>query len=882
MALSIASNASALMAASAASSANRDMDVSMERLATGKRVNSASDDAAGVSTISRMNSQVRGLNQAIENAGQGQSMAATAEGAMVEVESMLQRMRELSVQSVNDTLNSNDRSNLNDEVDQLKQEIDRVVSATAFNGTALLDGSGDFDLQLGANAGQTMNFKVGNLSTTALGTSLSGAASTASTSNSASGTAAVETVAQMAFNGNDTYEFDLEVGDGAGGTTTLSIAGADVAGGSASDVADKINTAIGAAVTAGSMAAGSVEAKANGNVISITNNMGDSVSVSGFSSDGNGTASYSSVSGAGSSLLLDDAGATTSLSNTGGGGVTNAAGTLTLEAGKDYNFTVNGNNISVSNLGTDTTEDELLAELKLAIGEGAAGSAVSGQVFTLEDSSGKNIEITNFDAAASEAGSAGSMSMTIRTDSAVATPSNTFAQGGSDTSDIGAGAIVQLQFSESEGDYSLDLGGESFTVATASAGDSLQEAIGATRDAINANTTINGDITARVVDGKLEIENKSLAAVTLDNFGATGKAAEVAGAATFGSTNMVTAQNASTNNGVEATPSETTMRFSDDDTYSFKVGGAQVTAQVSDGNLDNMVAAVNSQSNITGIEASLSNGDLLLTNASGGAINLTDFSSEGTGSATAATAAGQGGSATLTDTNAVTGASTAAAGVATATTMELSMDTTDDVSFQISDGRTNSVVRLTSFDTTDNSAMLAEVQSALSQSGSNITASVTSATSAITLTNSLGGEVELSNFKSDGAGVMTASPASEQGVGKMLDDTGTGASQSAVAAIDISSSSGATSALDALDRAIETIGKERANLGAVMNRLDSTISNLTNVSVNTEAAKGRIEDADFATESTNMTKSKILAQASTSMLAQANASKQGVLSLLQG
>lgn len=882
MALSIASNASALMAASAASSANRDMDVSMERLATGKRVNSASDDAAGVSTISRMNSQVRGLNQAIENAGQGQSLAATAEGAMIEIEAMLQRMRELSVQSVNDTLNINDRSNLNDEIDQLKEEIDRVVSATAFNDKALLDGSGDFDLQLGANAGQTMNFKVGNLSTTALGTTLSGAASSASISNSASGTAAVETVAQMAFNGNDTYDFDLVVGDGAGGTDTLSIAGADVAGGSASDVADKINTAIGAAVTAGTMSAGSAVAKANGNVISITNKLGDSVSVSGFASDGNGTASYTSVSGSGSSLLLNDAGATTSLNNTGGGGVTNASGTLTLEAGKDYNFTVNGNNISVSNLGTDTTEAQLLAELKLAIGEGSAGSAVSGQIFTLQDTSGKNIEITNFDAASSEAGSAGSMAMTVRTDSSVATPSNTFAQGGSDTSDIGAGAIVQLQFSEAEGDYSFDLGSESFTVATASAGVSLQEAIGATRDAINANTTINGDITARVVDGKLEIENTSAAAVTLDNFGATGKAAEIAGTATLGSTNLVTAQNASTSNGVEATPSETTMRFSEDDTYSFKVGGFQVTAQVSDGNLDNMVAAINSQTNNSGVEASLSNGELLLTNASGGTINITDFSSEGTGSATAATAAGQGGSATLTDTNAVTGASTAAAGVATATTMELSMDATDDVSFQISDGRTNSVVRLTSFDTTDNSAMLAEVQSALSQSGSNITASVTSGTSAITLTNSLGGEIELSSYNSDGTGVMTTSPGSEQGVGKMLDDTGTGASQSAVAAIDISTSAGATSALDALDRAIETIGKERANLGAVMNRLDSTISNLTNVSVNTEAAKGRIEDADFASESTNMTKSKILAQASTAMLAQANASKQGVLSLLQG
>ena len=392
MVLAIATNSSALMASAAASSVNKDIETSMERLATGKRINSAADDAAGVAIASRMTSEINGLNQAIRNASDGQSMAATAEGAMVEISDMLQRMRELAVQSSNDTLNTNDRQNLNDEVTQLKAEIDRIATTTRFNNVNMLDGTADITLQIGAKAGESLNFKVGNLGTTALGTSLTALTSSAATSNSAEGVAATKSVSQMAFNGNDTYGFTLTVGEGDGSTTeALTIASASVTGNSASDVASKINTAISAAVTAGTLAADTVSATANGNVVTIENKLGDSIAVSNFSSAGNGTASYASISGAGESKLLTDTGATTGVTNNGGGSATTASSILALQAGKDYSFNVNGTDITVSNLGTTTTEADLLATLKLAIGDGAAGSTVTGQNFSLQDTTGKEI-----------------------------------------------------------------------------------------------------------------------------------------------------------------------------------------------------------------------------------------------------------------------------------------------------------------------------------------------------------------------------------------------------------------------------------------------------------------------------------------------------------
>ena len=146
---------------------------SMQRLSSGLRVNSAKDDAAGLAIAERMNTQVRGLNVAARNANDGISLAQTAEGALGKVGDMLQRMRELAVQSANATNSLDDRKALDAEVQQLKAEIGRVASTTSFNGQKILDGSfTNKSFQVGANSGETITVSsVANAQTNALGVS---------------------------------------------------------------------------------------------------------------------------------------------------------------------------------------------------------------------------------------------------------------------------------------------------------------------------------------------------------------------------------------------------------------------------------------------------------------------------------------------------------------------------------------------------------------------------------------------------------------------------------------------------------------------------------------------------------------------------------------
>ena len=127
MALTVATNSGALMAQAAASSVNKSMEISMERLSTGKRINAAADDAAGVAIASRLQSEIRGTNQAIRNAMDGQAMLDTAEGAHIEITDILQRMREIAIQGANDTANSDDRNQLETEMSNLSAEIDRIA-----------------------------------------------------------------------------------------------------------------------------------------------------------------------------------------------------------------------------------------------------------------------------------------------------------------------------------------------------------------------------------------------------------------------------------------------------------------------------------------------------------------------------------------------------------------------------------------------------------------------------------------------------------------------------------------------------------------------------------------------------------------------------------
>ncbi len=178
----INTNSAALRAQNASRSASMDMSQAMERLSSGKRINSAKDDAAGLAVATRMTSDIRGLTVAIRNANDGISMAQTAESAMGDTTNILQRMRELGVQSANGTISDNDRANLQIEVSQLKDQIGNIADRTAFNNinivagdsTATANSNGttaakSFTLQTGTKANETVSFSVISLKAADLG-----------------------------------------------------------------------------------------------------------------------------------------------------------------------------------------------------------------------------------------------------------------------------------------------------------------------------------------------------------------------------------------------------------------------------------------------------------------------------------------------------------------------------------------------------------------------------------------------------------------------------------------------------------------------------------------------------------------------------------------
>jgi flagellin len=162
--MTINTNVLSLNAQRNASVTQGQMSTSLQRLSSGLRVNSAKDDAAGLAIAERMNTQVRGMNMAVRNANDGISLAQVAEGGLSSMSEMLQRMRELAVQSVNSTNQSGDVSALNEEYSQLRSELSRTLTAVQFNGTSLFTNSSNFDFQVGANSGQTITISASTMS----------------------------------------------------------------------------------------------------------------------------------------------------------------------------------------------------------------------------------------------------------------------------------------------------------------------------------------------------------------------------------------------------------------------------------------------------------------------------------------------------------------------------------------------------------------------------------------------------------------------------------------------------------------------------------------------------------------------------------------------
>jgi flagellin len=191
--LSINTNVGALRSADASYSVNKSMETSMNRLSSGKRINSAADDAAGIQIANRMNTEIMGLHQAVRNAADAQALLMTAEGALDEVHTMLLRIRELTVQASNGTLELADRVSLQAEVQVLETEIDRIGTNTEWGGKKLFNGglsSGSaFTIQLGVDNSQTINISIDgmidhDLTTASGGLGLSSTVSIASNARS--------------------------------------------------------------------------------------------------------------------------------------------------------------------------------------------------------------------------------------------------------------------------------------------------------------------------------------------------------------------------------------------------------------------------------------------------------------------------------------------------------------------------------------------------------------------------------------------------------------------------------------------------------------------------------------------------------------------------
>jgi flagellin len=340
MAMVINTNVTALTTQRSLSNSQSALSTSMERLSTGLRINSAKDDAAGLGITDRMTSQIRGLNQAIRNAGDAISLSQTAESAMQESTNILQRMRELAIQSANDSNSALDRANLQKEVVQLQSELTRIAQNTTFNGKNILDGTfTSQSFHVGSEANESISVTVGSTLATDLGSyNLDGGTMTA-------------------FNADATANSNAGDADGLTITGILGTANtsAIAAGATASTVADAVNAITASTgVTANARTTATLDTLTETGTVSFTlaNNNGGSVAI---------TATVSSTSDLGSLAdAINAAAASTGIT------ATESGGSITL-------VNENGDDISIQNYDHSAT-----GTINLTGGSGGADTLADG------------------------------------------------------------------------------------------------------------------------------------------------------------------------------------------------------------------------------------------------------------------------------------------------------------------------------------------------------------------------------------------------------------------------------------------------------------------------------------------------------------------------
>jgi len=922
----INTNISSMQAQSAVRTSGLNLSTAMERLSSGVRINSAKDDAAGLAISTRMDTQIRGLSVAIRNANDGISLAQTSEGAMSEITSMLQRVRELALQSSSGVNNPSDRSAMNDEAKQLTAEINRISKTTTFNNQKILDGSFQGKaIQIGDKSGETLMVSISDMSATSLGRSSISTGEVATTSAVAAGKAAVATVAQMTFTGDDTYTFKVD-GITVQATTTSN---------SAANIVDAINNNMKAAGKT------NYTASLSGSMtVQLTNKLGGNVGVTEFASTSNGKASFNVISGGGTNVLLDDTAAITS-SGIAAGSPSSSKGVLltlaTPNVGKTKQFDLNGVRVTITH---NDTEASTKTKLEAALGSdyevykngdtltptaNASGVTVpaAGSFAIYAKNSAGNINVTNFTGDGTAAGVKGQISVVGGTNSAILVDAtNVF-----NVADAGVGnkTTVSLDFTSTSSNYTFKVDGKSVTVTAAQTTNggaataiitALNTAATGTAGGINSLVLPTGTVNYEVVqngsnvtiskrgntDGAAATDYTPNKNLSISNLTATGTDAVAASASTFkinDSTITNTTDLSTVGYGLHTagtvTPTKMTLQVSGDGTYAFNLtnltGTGQdqsINASVTNGNISSLISAINNKTSTSGITAAADPNNslaLVLTRADGKSIQLTGFNASGSATMLATPNANQGVSKLLDDNSGVASASATAAGAAVASVAKLGFSAVDKYQFKISDGNSVAVVRATSISAINSSAgtfdLFNEVTSALANVASDITVAQDGAGN-LTFTNAKGGKIELNSFTSDGTSVATFTPSTGQGNAKILDDNnGSAATGKSVGEISLLTEGGSTEALGILDKAMQQVSDERSKLGAIQSRLEYTVNNLSSIVTNTAASRSRILDTDYAKETTNLAKAQIIQQAATAMLAQANQSAQSVLALLK-
>ena len=669
---SINTNIGALSAHKSMTDQIAKSDQAIERLSTGLRINNAADDAAGSAISTKMEAQVRSLGVAIRNGHDAISMTQTAEGALGEMENILQRVRELAVQAGNSTLSSSDRTAIQEEVTALTSEINSIASSTNFNGVKLLDGSNaSVDFQVGVDATDALTVALEASSASDLGLSSSNGASVYTSGRVTLGTHNSTDIDAIKLNGQDF-----------------------------------LATAV-TATTAGTLTAAAVIAT------QINENTGVHGAVA---------TAFNRVEGG-------QMGDTFSM-----------AATITITSGGT------GEVIAIQSS---------LDDLVNAINQGVADVTASkeGNALVLSNTTGNQIQVGIND-----------IGITAGTYEGMFTLENV---DGSATK-IELGNLANGYVQETTASVSnLNLFGLNQT-----SGEGKVKSSAVSTDVI-------------LVTDDIRINDVKVGATKLDS--AEAKAAAI---------NAISAESGVTANAETELFLDFNFSVSQTNT-SFALNGLLVDVADLD-SVEDMVTEINNQAKGEwGVVASATaEGLLRLYDSAGGNITITM-------------------TAVTTFVTAATDSDNIATTVAGATTHR---------------GQIN----LTSVD---------------------------------------GGAIKLSDTSTDGHG---------DGLAKLGLDEQSAMVESGTGGVNVTTLGGATAALTNIDAALDKLSGFRASFGAVENRIDAKINNLTTLKVNTQSAQSRIEDADFASETTNMTKAQILSQAATSMLAQANSSKQNLLALLQG